>query len=64
MTVLNETFKTLHANASNGDLSLLGLGTGFGRTMLSGGIKLTDEAEIIYQSPTGLFERKVALKDL
>jgi len=64
LTVLNETFKTLHANASNGDLSLLGLGTGFGRTMLSGGIKLTDEAEIIYQSPTGLFERKVALKDL
>lgn len=63
-SVLNEICKTLHANASNGDLSLLGLGTGFGRTMLSGGIKLSADAEIIYQSPTGLFERKVALKDL
>ncbi|RRK10921.1 type II CRISPR RNA-guided endonuclease Cas9 [Lactiplantibacillus garii] len=62
--VLNQLFIGLHANATLGDLRELGLGKDFGKLMLSGGIKLTENAEIIYQSPTGLFERKVALKDL
>lgn len=61
---LQEVFKGLHANATRGNLKILGLGGDFGKLMLSGGIRLTKDAEIIYQSPTGLFERKVALKDL
>lgn len=62
--VLNNLFIGLHANASLGDLKILGMKTGFGKLQVPGGLKLTDQAEIIYQSPTGLFERKVALKDL
>lgn len=62
--VLNELFVGLHANATRSDLSSIGLGNRFGSLMLSGGIKLSSNAEIIYQSPTGLFERIVALKDL
>lgn len=61
---LQELFKGLHANTARGNLKVLGLGADFGMLMLSGGIKLTADAEIVYQSPTGLFERKVALKDL
>ncbi|MDF7636899.1 type II CRISPR RNA-guided endonuclease Cas9 [Leuconostocaceae bacterium ESL0958] len=30
----------------------------------SGGIKLSDDAEIIYQSPTGIFEKRVKIADL
>lgn len=62
--VLNNLFIGLHANALLGDLKILGMKTGFGKLQVPGGLKLTDQAEIIYQSPTGLFERKVALKDL
>ncbi|WP_436684662.1 Cas9 endonuclease PAM-interacting domain-containing protein [Lactiplantibacillus plantarum] len=57
-------FIGLHANASYGDLKVLGVKTDFGKLQVPGGIKLTGDAEIIYQSPTGLFERKISLKDL
>ena len=62
--VLQRLLSGLHANATRSDLSDLGISKQFGKLMLSGGIRLTRNAEIIYQSPTGLFERKVALKDL
>ncbi len=62
--ILDQLFTGLHANSTFGNLQNLGLGTGFGELKLSGGIKLTQNAEIIYQSPTGLFERRVVLKDL
>ncbi|WP_330359378.1 Cas9 endonuclease PAM-interacting domain-containing protein, partial [Lactiplantibacillus plantarum] len=62
--ILTNMFIGLHANASYGDLKVLGVKTDFGKLQVPGGIKLTGDAEIIYQSPTGLFERKIALKDL
>lgn len=62
--VLNNLFIGLHTNASFGNLKVLGAKTSFEQLQVPGGLKLTDQAEIIYQSPTGLFERKVALKDL
>lgn len=62
--VLTNMFTGLHANASFGDLKNLGVKTAFGMLQVPGGLRLTSQAEIIYQSPTGLFERKVALKDL
>lgn len=62
--ILNSLFIGLHANATRSDLSVIRMSGQFGRLQSRGGIKLTDQAEIIYQSPTGLFERKVALKDL
>lgn len=62
--ILTNMFIGLHANASYGDLKVLGVKTDFGKLQVPGGIKLTGDAEIIYQSPTGLFERKISLKDL
>lgn len=55
----------LHANAAIVDLSKIGLSRYFGR-FVSGnaGIKLSDNAKLIYQSPTGLFSRKVKISDL
>ena len=62
-SVLNDLFIGFHANAARKKIPVLGFTTDLGK-LQTGGIKLTPDAEIIYQSPTGLFERVVALKDL
>lgn len=53
-----------HANPTMSNLKNIGLPSYFGR-FISGnaGIKLSENANVIYQSPTGLFSRKVKISD-
>ena len=62
--ILQEILNGLHANPTFGNLKDVGITTPFGQLQQPNGILLSDEAEIRYQSPTGLFERTVSLKDL
>ncbi|MGV0012989.1 type II CRISPR RNA-guided endonuclease Cas9 [Limosilactobacillus fermentum] len=61
--VITNLLMGLHANAAQGDLKVLGLST-FGFFQSSGGLNLSEDAMIVYQSPTGLFERRICLKDI
>lgn len=54
----------LHANPVFGDLKLLNIKTPFGQMQAQTGITLSENAMLLYQSPTGLFERRVKIKDL
>ena len=62
--VLDNMLDGLHANATLGDLKKIKILTPFGKLQIPTGIKLSSNAELIYQSPTGLIERRVKLKDL
>lgn len=61
--VLNRILIGLHANAARADLSILGF-KDLGKLQVNGGIKLSPDAKLIYQSPTGIFSRAVRVKDL
>lgn len=61
--VLNRILIGLHANAARVDLSVLGF-KDLGKLQVNGGIKLSPDAKLIYQSPTGIFSRAVRVKDL
>ncbi len=61
--VLNRILIGLHANAARVDLSVLGF-KDLGELQVNGGIKLSPDAKLIYQSPTGIFSRAVRVKDL
>lgn len=62
--IIDEILNGLHDNATFGDLKEIGFSTPFGKMQVSSGVKLSPNAIICYQSPTGLFERRVAIKDL
>lgn len=62
LEILKQILIGLHANAGRGDLKDIGLNN-FG-AMVTSGVLLSPDATIVYQSPTGLFERKVKLSDL
>lgn len=62
--VLHNVFEGIHANATTSNLGLLGIKTPFGKLQVTSGLKLSSKAEIVYQSATGLYERKVCLRDL
>ena len=61
---IKNVLKGLHANSDMTKLSNLGLSTSLGFMQATDGIKLSDDAVFIYQSPTGLFERRVKVSDL
>ncbi|WP_208422517.1 type II CRISPR RNA-guided endonuclease Cas9 [Latilactobacillus fragifolii] len=62
--ILDRMLIGLHANAAMSDLKVLKITTPFGMLQQPSGVTLSPDTQIIYQSPTGLFERRVALKDL
>ena len=62
--VLSNMLDGLHANATFGNLKKIKVSTPFGQLQVPTGIKLSRNAELIYQSPTGLIERRVKLKNL
>lgn len=62
--VLNRILIGLHANAMRTDLKVLGIKVNLGQMQVKGGIKLSPDAKLIYQSPTGIFSRAVRVKDL
>lgn len=53
----------LHANSLSTTLKIM-KGTPFGKLQRRSGIVLTENAKLIYQSPTGIFERVIYLRDL
>lgn len=62
--VLNRILIGLHASSMTTDLKVLGIKTKLGQMQVKGGIKLSPDAKLIYQSPTGIFSRAVGVKDL
>lgn len=62
-TILDRILIGLHANAAMSKLNELGFTTSFGM-LQTPKMMFSADTQIIYQSPTGLFERRVALKDL
>ena len=62
--VLSKVLDGLHDNMVNPDLKNLGIKTPFGKMQSSSGITLSSNAVLIFQSPTGLFEKRVKIADL
>lgn len=62
--LINEILNGLHANATFGNLKEIGISTPFGKMQVPNGISLSENTIVCYQSPTGLFEHRVSLKDL
>lgn len=62
--ILQRVLVGLGANASRTDLSRISVQSRFGQILLSSGIVLQGDTSIIYQSPSGLFERSVRLSSL
>lgn len=62
--MITRILQGLHANPGVTKLNSLGISTDFGKLQVPGGIKLTNDAELVYESPTGLFQRYVRLNDL
>lgn len=62
--ILQNILIGLHNNAGMGNLKVLGITTPFGMMQTKNGIQLSPNACLIYQSPTGLFERKVYLNSI
>ncbi|AMV60342.1 CRISPR-associated protein, Csn1 family [Pediococcus damnosus] len=63
-TVLTRILQGLHANATTTDMSIFKIKTPFGQLRQRSGISLSENAQLIYQSPTGLFERRVQLNKI
>ncbi len=62
LMIIRRIIQGLHDNAARTDLKAIGCSPSFGRIRSSG--KLSPNAYLIYQSPTGLFERKVYLNTI
>ena len=61
---LSKVLDGLHDNMVNPDLKNLGIKTPFGKMQSSSGITLSPNAVLVFQSPTGLFEKRVRIADL
>ncbi|KPN82435.1 CRISPR-associated protein, Csn1 family [Apilactobacillus kunkeei] len=62
--VLLKMLSGLHCGSANVPIKELGLTTPLGKLQIPSGIVLSEDAIVIYQSPSGLFERKIRLKDI
>lgn len=58
--IIDNLLMGLHANAAQGDLKRVGIPT-FGFFQSTSGINLSADTQLVYQSPSGLFERRVKL---
>ncbi|MDF7672722.1 type II CRISPR RNA-guided endonuclease Cas9 [Lactobacillus sp. ESL0701] len=63
-STLKELLNGLHDNPVRGNLKNIGVKTPFGFMQNSTGITLSANAKLIFQSPTGLFEKRIKIKDL
>lgn len=63
LDVIYKLLQGLHANASGKEITQLNI-KDLGRFQARNGITLSPEAQLIYQSPSGLFERRVRVSDL
>ena len=62
--VIIKILNGLHDNATIPKISELKISTPFGMMQRPSGIILPSNAELIYQSPSGLFEKRVKIKNL
>ena len=62
--MITQILNGLHDNPVVGNLKNIGFATPFGQMQESTGIVLSSEAKLIYQSPTGLFKKRVKISDL
>lgn len=62
--ILKELLNGLHDNSQFGNLKAIGIKTPFGMMQIANGIILSSNAKLIFQSPTGLFEKRVKVTDL
>lgn len=62
--LLSQILSGLHANAKRESIPELGFTTQFGALTQTSGIVLPKDTVVIYQSISGLFERKVPLIDI
>lgn len=58
LSTLKEVLNGLHDNSVLGNLKNIGISTPFGKMQMPSGITLTEKTILIYQSPTGLFEKR------
>ncbi|WEV71130.1 type II CRISPR RNA-guided endonuclease Cas9 [Lactobacillus sp. ESL0785] len=63
-STLTEILNGLHDNPVMGNLKNIGFSTSFGQMQAPSGITLSANAKLIFQSPTGLFEKRIKIKDL
>lgn len=63
-STLTDIMMGLHSNMTVRPLTQLGFKTSLGKLQVKSGITLTAQAQIVYESPTGLFKRYVKLADL
>ncbi|MCL8496250.1 hypothetical protein M9195_07200, partial [Apilactobacillus sp. F1] len=63
-TIIMKILSGLHCGPSIVPLKELGFTTPLGKLQSTNGISLSENTIIIYQSSSGLFERKVRLRDL
>ncbi|WP_019251774.1 type II CRISPR RNA-guided endonuclease Cas9 [Limosilactobacillus reuteri] len=64
LIIIRRIIQGLHDNAARTDLKAINGSSSFGRLQKRNGIILSPNACLIYQSPTGLFERKVYLNTI
>jgi CRISPR-associated endonuclease Csn1 len=62
--IIKQMLIGLHTNAARGELKPIGFSTKLGMLQIPSGIPLSPDAVLIYQSPTGLFERRIKVSDL
>ena len=54
----------LHADAKNANLKALGMSGRWGRMSNQSGYTFADSDEFIFQSPSGLFEKRISVGEL
>lgn len=62
--IIHLVMSGLHANAKREKIPELGFTTPLGLLQKSNGLSLPSDSEVVYQSPSGLFERRISLSDL
>ncbi|WP_204122970.1 type II CRISPR RNA-guided endonuclease Cas9 [Lacticaseibacillus mingshuiensis] len=62
--VISQVLTGLHANPTALKVPDLGITTPFGFLQNSSGVNLANDTEIIYQSPSGMFEKRIPLSSL
>lgn len=59
-----QILKGLHDNSDTGELKDIGITIPFGQLQNNSGITLSSDTILVYQSPTGLFEKRVKISSL